>query len=469
MPNPNENPSMDGDDNWNHFDSDSQNNQSSENISNIGESEYGAIKGNSNAVDSQQANTSQQNSFENNNTTQANPASDTSNQYQSMQNQNPFGDKHPRMAGFWERFIALFIDGLIVGATGGMINFVVGIVFELALSAGEVSNSVYTGTSIVLGGINWLISLGVTIGFYGYFYSKKGQTPGKQIMKIKVISSREKRYLTWSEAALRETVGKWISSALIGLGYMWYFISSKRQAWHDSIVKSYVVKTDEIGNIYMDGPVEYKKDIVRASLPCGCFLLFFIVFIGIFISTFGSIDGSIKNFYNTMYQDDINEYQQNYLDEIERMEEDIDQGNLEIKDSTNDVNSNNPVDAMFAPTDNIADANDAVRASDTNTILVALNQYIVDNLGELPASLEKDGLFYEVGSCSRVIISACDFVEPNCIDLGSELRPYLSEIPQDPTSGTDSNSGYAIRYGLNDEITVRACNPETTSIIQSVQ
>lgn len=186
--------------------------------------------------------------------------------------------KSPRMAGFFERFIASLVDGVIVGIA----SFIAGLIFGVFVAIGSGFNpdgSTSTATTY-LGGL-----LGMAIGYayLGYFYTTKGQTLGKMVMKIKIVRSSDLSYINWGEVALRDILGKWVSTILLYLGYFWYFMSEKRQTWHDMIASTYAVKTDDSGNILMDGPSEYKKEPVKAFGLCGLMGIIFISIIAIFV------------------------------------------------------------------------------------------------------------------------------------------------------------------------------------------
>lgn len=127
-----------------------------------------------------------------------------------------------RMAGGYElaplgtRFIALIIDGIILGIVGGLL---VGF-----------SRDVGGGLSFVIGLI-----------YYWYFWSRRsGQSPGKSVMNIRVIKV-DGSPLSDTDAILRY-IGYFINSALLGLGWLWAFFDSNQQGLHDKIVSTYVVK-----------------------------------------------------------------------------------------------------------------------------------------------------------------------------------------------------------------------------------
>lgn len=76
---------------------------------------------------------------------------------------------------------------------------------------------------------------------------KNGATFGKQILGLRIIGVDGKPP-TLVQAILRETIGKFISSIVLGLGYLWALWDKDWQAWHDKIAHTYVVtKTPNSG------------------------------------------------------------------------------------------------------------------------------------------------------------------------------------------------------------------------------
>ena len=172
------------------------------------------------------------------------------------------------MAGFLERFVAVFIDGIIMGFAQMLLTFPLAIIFESSSSS-----SFFVGNWAMSSSVGLILSL----AYYGYFYTTRGQTLGKMVMKIKVIRADNMQYMDVVQVILRDLLGKFISSLVLSLGYFWYFMSGKRQAWHDSIAGTYAVKTDDTGNILMTGPAEYPKKPLLTFLPLGCMVLVFVL------------------------------------------------------------------------------------------------------------------------------------------------------------------------------------------------
>ncbi|MCW2993216.1 MAG: hypothetical protein JWQ18_711 [Conexibacter sp.] len=118
-------------------------------------------------------------------------------------------------AGFWIRFGASFIDGLLLG--------VISIVLDLALKG--------PGTAL---------SLIVGIAYYTYFEGgEDGQTLGKRACGISVRSV-DGGSIGHTRAFLRY-IGRIVSTIPIFLGYFWMLWDPNKQTWHDKIANSIVV------------------------------------------------------------------------------------------------------------------------------------------------------------------------------------------------------------------------------------
>jgi uncharacterized RDD family membrane protein YckC len=137
-------------------------------------------------------------------------------------------------AGFWIRFVAYSVDGAIVG----LVQFILGwlLVFATGMT-GSMTGDGQLAMSVVSG------LLGITISFaYGIFFiGYCGQTPGKMLVRIKVIRT-DGSAVTYGHAFLREVVGKFISGILLGIGYLMVAFDSQKQGLHDKIADTYVVK-----------------------------------------------------------------------------------------------------------------------------------------------------------------------------------------------------------------------------------
>lgn len=124
-------------------------------------------------------------------------------------------------AGFWIRFAAALLDSVIIIA----LSMILAAVFAM----------------VKQGAIGSLAQLLLGIGYYVWFQSQTGQTLGKKVMKIKVVNSAGATP-SLGTFALREIVGKLVSSLILGIGYLMVAWDSKKQGLHDKIAGTYVVR-----------------------------------------------------------------------------------------------------------------------------------------------------------------------------------------------------------------------------------
>ncbi|QQG41972.1 MAG: RDD family protein [Candidatus Woesebacteria bacterium] len=139
-------------------------------------------------------------------------------------------------AGFWARFGASLLDGLIIGVVSFVINLVMGIV--TAVAGGGSASSVVAVVSMVVSLIFFVLEL----VYFIYFIGAKGQTLGKMALKIKVVKVGTTEAPGYLKAFLREVVGKFISSFVFLLGFLWMLWDKNKQTWHDKIAGTVVVK-----------------------------------------------------------------------------------------------------------------------------------------------------------------------------------------------------------------------------------
>ncbi len=151
------------------------------------------------------------------------------------------------------RALANFVDGIIIG--------IIYLPFMLPNLISQLKNSSIIGVSETYGtmgvsqttvpSVNPIYSLLsvlgyiITIAYPIYFIGKNGATPGKKVLKIKVIDKNTGKTPGYLKAFLREFVGKFISSVVLSLGYLWAVWDKEKQGWHDKIAGTVVISTNE--------------------------------------------------------------------------------------------------------------------------------------------------------------------------------------------------------------------------------
>jgi uncharacterized RDD family membrane protein YckC len=113
-------------------------------------------------------------------------------------------------AGFWIRIGALLIDAVLVGIILAVLHDAFGL--ELILLAGY-------------GAVMWKL---------------KGTTIGGIVCDLKVTRV-DGRPIDWGTAVIR-ALGCFLSLAVAGLGFVWIALDPQRQAWHDKIAGTVVVR-----------------------------------------------------------------------------------------------------------------------------------------------------------------------------------------------------------------------------------
>ncbi len=121
------------------------------------------------------------------------------------------------------------------------------------------------------------------------------------------------------------------------------------------------------------------------------------------------------------------------------------------------------------PARRLSQARDAVRRQDVRDMLESIQEYLVDNDGAQPTSIDTDADSYEqIGTANSGCDSGCtaQTTESACADLESDLvDTYLSEIPVDPSTGTAAETDYYVNINASGRVEVGACDPEIADTI----
>ena len=135
-------------------------------------------------------------------------------------------------AGFWKRFAASLIDGLIMTLAGIFVGGAFGLLYGLATQTTAGAGFFGNGIGIVM---QWL--------YYALLESSPNQaTVGKMALGIKVTDLDGNR-ITFTRATGRH-FGKIVSSLTLLIGYLMVAFTPRKQALHDIMAGCLVVNQD---------------------------------------------------------------------------------------------------------------------------------------------------------------------------------------------------------------------------------
>lgn len=81
----------------------------------------------------------------------------------------------------------------------------------------------------------------VSLGYFPWFWSRSGATPGMRMQGLKVVRDADGGPISTGQAVLR-LIGYWVSGAVFYLGYIWILVDKRRRGWHDLIAGTVVIK-----------------------------------------------------------------------------------------------------------------------------------------------------------------------------------------------------------------------------------
>jgi uncharacterized RDD family membrane protein YckC len=142
-------------------------------------------------------------------------------------------------AGFWIRFGAIFIDGIILWAVQMFVYAVFGIITAAVMPSmpDKPSNpSFFIISQMIITLLSFVLSAAYDIWFVGRF----GATPGKMACKIKIVTADGGK-VSYSRA-LGRYFAKWISSMILGIGFLMAAFDDEKRTLHDRICETRVIR-----------------------------------------------------------------------------------------------------------------------------------------------------------------------------------------------------------------------------------
>ena len=220
--------------------------------------------------------------------------------------------------GFWSRFVAFFIDGIITSMAAGYLGVVLEGFYRAAGGTSEGAGDLGSFLGLILG---WL--------YYAIMESSAKQaTLGKIAMGLVVTDKRGNR-LTFGRATARY-FARWLSGIILMIGYIIAAFTEKKEALHDMIAGTIVYqrRASKAGRIIA----------VLATFIGLIFLLGLLTAIG--LPSFLLQANKARQSEAKQYIASINKGQQDYYAEMAEFSNNISDLGLEIKSETENYSYN---------------------------------------------------------------------------------------------------------------------------------
>jgi len=133
----------------------------------------------------------------------------------------------PEYVGFWARVGAAIIDSILLA--------LVLTPAVLVLGGGYDWDDMYSPKNILVNGV--LPAIVIIL-----FWHWRQATPGKMLIGAKIVDAA-----TGGKPSTGQFIGRYLcyylSSILLGLGFIWVGLDAKKQGWHDKLAGTVVIRS----------------------------------------------------------------------------------------------------------------------------------------------------------------------------------------------------------------------------------
>ena len=142
-----------------------------------------------------------------------------------------------RPGGFWIRFLAAIVDGIIVAIPCAIVNAIFKSI-TATVSPGDMSSPFAVFSFVLSALIGYLFRSRTT----PTIINRPGQRSEKSCL-LKVIDNSTGNLLTFKQVFLREVIGKFLSSLTLMIGYIMAGVRHDKRALHDLVADTRVVES----------------------------------------------------------------------------------------------------------------------------------------------------------------------------------------------------------------------------------
>lgn len=137
-------------------------------------------------------------------------------------------------AGFWIRFVAKFVDGILIGIPGWVIQFGL-----MAFVDTTDPNNGGIVMALMLGG--WLASFALQFAYSTWMHGKFGATVGKMACGLRVVTATGGT-ISYGIAAAR-FFAEIVSAIILYIGYIMVGFDEEKRALHDRLCNTRVIRS----------------------------------------------------------------------------------------------------------------------------------------------------------------------------------------------------------------------------------
>ncbi len=136
-------------------------------------------------------------------------------------------------AGFWIRFLAALVDGLIIGIPFAFLNLAINDNFAVSSGIGGFGEA---------GVVSLLRNVAAALYFAYLEGGPTGQTIGKRLCNIRVVDEANGQPGIGPGRGFLRYLMSLVSGFALAIGYLWMLWDPRNQTWHDKVAHTYVVK-----------------------------------------------------------------------------------------------------------------------------------------------------------------------------------------------------------------------------------
>jgi uncharacterized RDD family membrane protein YckC len=149
-------------------------------------------------------------------------------------------------AGFASRLMAFIVDVVLVSLLFVSTTWIISVTVTtlrigsyLGISLNSIPGASAAADIVTSPAFVALVTMLFIMAYHVFFWLFAGQTPGKALLGLRVVSMNGERLRPW-RAVLRY-LGYYLSALALFSGFAWVLLDDRRQAWHDKLAGTVVL------------------------------------------------------------------------------------------------------------------------------------------------------------------------------------------------------------------------------------